>query len=168
MTEGLTDEDAVPEVADHGVTHSGDVWATRQPPAFVQGCHRGGQRDAPHERRRRRPALHRSALQLDYEGYTDKKLKIKGTACHLLSSASFSTGISVVPSARENRRVSVRVPPVVVAARVPECARGRRLLGSLPDHLGHEYFRAPRDPMGPFRMRGVSDCARIAVLLGYR
>jgi hypothetical protein len=33
---------------------------------------------------------------------------------------------------------------------------------------GHEYFRAPRDPMGPFRMLGVRDCARIAVLLGYR
>src|SRR5579871_264065 len=46
-----------------------------------------------------------------------------------------------MPVRGETRRLIVRLPLVILATRISERPGGRRLRGSVPNHLGQEYFR---------------------------
>ena len=84
---------------------------------------------------------------VDYEGYTEEKLKIKGDR---MSDAEFKQFLEAAfRSYRivEARRLAVRLPFLLVAARVPERAGGGRLRGPLPDHLGEEHLRLGLRPL---------------------
>jgi DNA modification methylase len=77
-TEGLTDEDAVPEVAEHAVSVLGDLWVMGNhrllcgdatAAADVQHLMGGAAADC---------VFTDPPYNVDYEGYTEEKLKIKG------------------------------------------------------------------------------------------
>jgi len=141
-TEGLTDEDAVPEVAEQAISAPGDLWVLGNHrllcgdatvSADVQRLMGGGAADC---------VFTDPPYNVDYEGYTAEKLKIKGdrmsdTAFRQFLEASFRSYRSFVkPSA------SLYVlPPVFLAARVPERLGECRIPRPLPDYLGEEHLR---------------------------
>ena len=85
---------------------------------------------------------------VDYEGYTEEQLDDpKTTGCQTPTSSSSWKPLPVVPSRDQARRLAVRLPFLLLAARVSERAGGRGLRSPLPDHLGQEYLRLGLRPL---------------------
>ena len=146
---GLTDEDAVPALPQTPTSVTGDLWnlgnhkllvgdATLQPD--VERLMAGDAADM---------LFIDSPYNVDYEGYTDEKLKIKGDRMKPEEFKQFPAKrrFAQLSGRGEARRLAVRLPLVFVAARVSERARSRGLRGPVPDHLGQEHFRVGIRPL---------------------
>jgi len=146
--EGLTDEDAVPDLPETPTTVPGDLW--------VLGDHRllCGDATAPADVERLTGTDAADLVFTDppynvgYEGYTEDRLTIQGDR---MSPEQFQRFL-LAPLLRlspygEAGRLDVCLSFVILAARVPECARIRRLRGSLPDYLGEEHVRVGIRPV---------------------
>ena len=146
-TEGLTDEDAVPEIAERAISVAGDLW--------VLGNHRVMCGDATvtadvsvDGRRRRGLRVHRSTVQRGLRGLhggaaQDQRRPHVGYCLPAVSRG----GVPVIPGRRQTGRLVVRLSSVLVAARIPERAGECRLQRPLPDHLGEKHIRLGLRPV---------------------
>lgn len=128
VAQGLTDEDAVPEIQQTLVSASGDLWilgnhlllcGDATVPADVQRLMAGASADL---------VFTDPPYNVDYEGYTEDRLKIKGDRMSPgRIQAVPGKRVSLTPDCHEARRFAVRLPLVVVAEGIPERTRGSRL-----------------------------------------
>jgi ParB-like chromosome segregation protein Spo0J len=146
--EGLTDEDAVPEITETPISATGDLWAL--------GDHKLVVGDATVRADVDRLMLGEAAdlvftdppYNVDYEGYTEDRLKIKGDGMTPEQFRQFLLAhVLKLSGDRETGRLDVRLSFVILAARIPERDGGRRLRGPLSDYLGEEYVRLGFRPL---------------------
>ena len=140
--EGLTDEDAVPALPEIPVSATGDLW--------ILGNHKLYVGDATNQAAVARLMAGDAAdlvftdppYNVDYEGYTEDKLKIRGdrmTPEEFQAIPAFD--LHQLPLDRKARRLIVRLPFVFLATRISKCTGRGRIRGPLPDHLGEEHVR---------------------------
>ncbi len=146
--DGLTDEDAVPEITETPISVPGDLWQLGNhrvlcgDATVVADVQRLMERDAADL------VFTDPPYNVDYEGYTEDRLKIKGDKMTAEQFQHLSDrNIHFVPDHREARRFDVCLSLLVLATRVSERAGIRRLHRALPDHLGQEHVRVGFRPV---------------------
>ncbi len=137
--EGLTDEDAVPELPETPISMIGDLW--------ILGDHRllvGDATDTNAVARlvdgaRADLVFTDPPYNVDYEGYknTEERLRIKRRP-HVRCGFQEVLGsrVPLVSERSKTRRLDVPMPLVILATGISECAGGGRLRGSLPSDMG--------------------------------
>jgi hypothetical protein len=127
--EGLTDEDAVPELPQTPVSATGDLW--------ILGSHQLLVGDATDGAAVARLMTGEAAdlvftdppYNVDYQGYTEDHLKITRPHVRCGLQAVLGGRVSLVSELGQARRLDVCVPLVILATRISECAGGGRLQG---------------------------------------
>jgi hypothetical protein len=159
-TEGLTDEDAVPELP---------TIPYRRPAIFgssaITSYSWGTRPNAPTSRKLMAgdaaDRFHRSAVQRGLPKLHRRKAENRGRSDVARSIPRVPRGnFPLVPFNRETRRLALGVPFVFVAARIPKRSGSGRPRGSQPDYLGQEHVR-----MG---LRAIQVSARADFLLPRR
>ena len=137
---GRTDEDAAPELQETAVSAVGDLW--------VLGPHRVlcGDATAPADVERLMGGESADLVftdppyNVDYEGYTEERLKIQGDRMSDASFKQFLEATWFFPPHSQGGCLTLRVPSVVIPARVPDCLGGSWVRGPLSDHLGEKHI----------------------------
>ena len=147
-SEGLTDEDAIPELPEAPISVAGDLW--------ILGDHRLLVGDATNQSDVAK-LMAGDAVDLvftdppynvDYQGYTEARLKIKGDR---MSAAEFK---SFLEAAFRSYRTIVKSGASLYVCHSSSWQRefqdaleSARLGGSVPGHLGQEYVRVGLRPL---------------------
>jgi site-specific DNA-methyltransferase (adenine-specific) len=147
-TVGLTDEDEAPAVQDFALIEPGDLW--------ILGNHRLLCGDATSldaverlmDGQKADMVFTDPPYNVDYEGYTEEKLKIEGDKMTPVQFQEFLLGVfsSYLWALKPGGSLYL-LSSVVLATGVPGGSRALGLRSPLPDHLGEEHLRLGFRPL---------------------
>jgi hypothetical protein len=147
-TEGLVDEDQTPEALSFAISELGELW--------ILGNHRLLCGDATSldgverlmDGQKADMVFTDPPYNVDYEGYTEEKLKIEGDKMTPVQFQEFLLGVfsSYLWALKPGGSLYL-LSSVVLATGVPGGSRALGLRSPLPDHLGEEHLRLGFRPL---------------------